>query len=356
MKLRALNAKPSNAWVVDEKEFKNLPVPEKAAFLVKEYPADKLIRPDLGELSLEGARSNIEALSELVREVSELNYAYLPASAEGTINGTLFDIYKTCKTLMGFSSSGNYSGPTVQYRDRLVQELDTNLNTWFPGLAPLVAYGRNTGTGRLDHEREQLNTSIGWVNHQLSTSLGEAKTRLTELEEIVSAARDAAGSVAVSETAQFFARESQDYGRGRKTWLVATLILAVTVAALVWYSYTNFTAALPELTTAGSIQLAFAKIAVFSVAYYVLLLFGRNFFAASHNEAINKRKATALQTFRAFVQATSDEATKDAVLRTTTEAIFAADSSGYLFRESERSGSGNTSILEVLRLGGHHGS
>jgi hypothetical protein len=336
---------------MDDKEFKALSLTEKASLLQKEYPLQRLLRPDLGDLSFDRAAGDIATLCSLTQQISEVDSERLPAPVLGNLDATLVEIRKTCMAITSFSSSANYGGPTVQFRDSLVQDLATNLTRWITEAAPLVAYARR----RVDpqYERSQLAGVIQEMNSFANNARANVEASEAELREIVSASREAAGSVAVSATAEFFAAESQGYQRGRITWLCATIVVAVAIGVVLWYSYNGFATALSTLSLATSIQLAFAKIAVFTVAYYVLLLCGRNFFAASHNEAVNKRKATALKTFNAFVQASHDPATKDAVLTTTTQAIFASDLSGYLFREPERS-SGGLQLLEILRSQSGH--
>ncbi len=336
---------------MNDKEFQALSLTEKAFLLQKEYPLQRLLRPELGELSFDRAAGDIVALYGLVQQISEVDPQRLPPTVLANLDATLVEIHKTCVAITSFSPSGNYGGPTVQFRDQLIQDIVANLARWITEAGPVVAYARR----RLDpqYERSQLASIIQEMSSFADRARANVETSEAELREIVSASREAAGSVAVSATAEFFAAESKGYQRGRITWLWITIVVAAAIAVVLWYSYAGFAAALPSLSLSTSIQLAFAKIAVFTVAYYVLLVCGRNFFAASHNEAINKRKATALKTFNAFVQASQDPATKDAVLTATTQAIFASDLSGYLFREPERSG-GGLQLLEILRSQGGH--
>lgn len=61
----------------------------------------------------------------------------------------------------------------------------------------------------------------------------------------------------------------------------------------------------------------------------------RNFSAQMHNLVVNRHRQKALRTFEVFAGATSDPATKNAVLVQATQAIFAPQPSGYLKTDQE---------------------
>ena len=97
----------------------------------------------------------------------------------------------------------------------------------------------------------------------------------------------------------------------------------------------------------AAIQVAVAKLVLFSFVYYVLVWLVRMYRAAAHNEVVNRHRFRAMRSFEKFVAATKDEQTKQAVLLRATESIFVHQSSGLtpeLGRET-----GASQWLEIVR-------
>ena len=65
------------------------------------------------------------------------------------------------------------------------------------------------------------------------------------------------------------------------------------------------------------------------VLSYALVWSGRTYRAEAHNQIVNEHRRDALATFETFVGATSDPATKNAVLVQSTQCIFSHRPSGY---------------------------
>jgi len=102
-----------------------------------------------------------------------------------------------------------------------------------------------------------------------------------------------------------------------------------------------------DSSTAQSIQMGIAKLITFSILYFGLVWTSRNYRAHRHNFVINQHRQNALNTFESFVEGTSDDHTKNAVLIKSTEAVFSPIVTGYLTKEPEPQG--GTQILEVFR-------
>ena len=71
--------------------------------------------------------------------------------------------------------------------------------------------------------------------------------------------------------------------------------------------------------------------------------------AAKHQAAVNRHRGNALKTFQAFVKATNDDSTRDAVLLETTRSIFALTNTGYLDTGGEGSSDGAVKVLEIVK-------
>ena len=161
--------------------------------------------------------------------------------------------------------------------------------------------------------------------------------------------RDAAAESGVAQTSVAFENEAKRQRDESKTWLKTTIILAIAtglfaIAALLFWLFWA-----PEgLTTAEAIQIGLAKILVFSVLYFALVWSGRNFLAHRHNETVNTHRQNALRTFETFARASSDDATKNAVLLQATQSVFALHATGYLGQDSGASSS-MPQVFEIVR-------
>ena len=91
------------------------------------------------------------------------------------------------------------------------------------------------------------------------------------------------------------------------------------------------------------------KIAVLTTLFYLIAQSVKNFRINKHLEVVNRHRATALRTFRTFVEnAGEKEDVRQAVLIETTKTIFAPVSTGYV--EGEDDGP-NSKIIELINLG-----
>ena len=75
---------------------------------------------------------------------------------------------------------------------------------------------------------------------------------------------------------------------------------------------------------------------------------GKNYRATKHQESVNQHRKNSLSTFRAFVEATDDPTTKEAVLLETTRSIFAQSPSGYL-SNTDSVNADNLKIVEMVK-------
>jgi len=312
--------------------------------LAQQFGTEGLLRRDLGERSFVSIADVIAWSVDLLRQLSETGLGSLPQKHLDALENAIVSMRNWFGDLVGFGSS---TPATIERRDELARGFREAADRWFDELLLPIAFFRSTNLS-LQNERNQATALIGSIQQIQRQADETLKEQRRQGEEIVAALRDTAGATGVSESAAFFLNESTAYASASRWWLLATLLITISIIGLAWYSYKSLVPSLTATEWPQAIQLAVAKIAIFTVSYYVLLLCARNFSASRHNFSINKRKATALRTFRAFVQTTSDPATKDAVLRVVTESIFGSDASGYLAREPEAK-LGNTSILEILR-------
>ena len=94
-------------------------------------------------------------------------------------------------------------------------------------------------------------------------------------------------------------------------------------------------------------QAALPRFTGLVVLFYGLTICSRNYRAQAHNYIINKNKQNALSTFETFVNASSNEEIRNAVLLQTTKAIFSNPQSGYL--KEDGSSDDSAHIIEIIK-------
>ena len=99
-------------------------------------------------------------------------------------------------------------------------------------------------------------------------------------------------------------------------------------------------------TTAVAIQYVVSKIILLSTLSFGIFWCARNYMASKHNETLNKHRANALMTFRAFVEGSDDSTIKDAILLQTSQAAFSNRPTGY--EKQEKESQAINPVVEIL--------
>jgi len=170
-------------------------------------------------------------------------------------------------------------------------------------------------------------------------------TARAETENALAGVKEQAAEAGVSTNAQIFPGDAQKHKNLAMKWLngtvwMATVTLLVAVATLV-------TAFLYHPADLGSaIQYIVAKLLVLSTLSFVVFWCARNYKSQMHNETLNKHRANALMTFRAFVEGTSDVRVKDAILLQAAQAAFSGRPTG--FDAPEKDSQAINPVVEIL--------
>ncbi|MEP0706588.1 MAG: hypothetical protein ABJL17_03715 [Parvibaculum sp.] len=178
-----------------------------------------------------------------------------------------------------------------------------------------------------------------------TTTLESILSAKKDIENIRENVREAAADVGIETHATIFETESQSLRKQSYWWLAATALLLAGTTFAAAYFYTNPSFALGDVTIA--LQIIVPKVLLLGLLLSVTVWCGRNYRALAHEAAVNKHRANALSTFRTFVDASSEQDVRNAVLLEATRAIFSQAPSGYLDK-SDNSGSDNR-VTEVVR-------
>ena len=156
-----------------------------------------------------------------------------------------------------------------------------------------------------------------------------------EATEIVAEVRKIAAKGGVTKYATIFGDAAKKHQKQKHGWLLGLGLLSG-LAVLIAVRWIGAELQAPsDVSLSLAIQMTTVKLFVFGVLSYIILMAGRAYRAAAHNQVVNEHRRDALETFQTFVKATSDEGTKDAVLVQATHSIFSHRPSGFGQQESD---------------------
>jgi len=287
-----------------------------------------------------------ELVLRLFRELHAADLSTLPDSQIEQLQDATNRIAGDFGEIKAFEPK-DVSSPADQ-RDYLAQRLKDTHEGVFQTVSWAVAYAssRSVDLRRVQREAKSLVAEIDVLKRDTVSQLQEYQGNATA---IVNNIREAAGKVGVGQRASQFRDQANRYASAKTTWLRASVgvaALAIVLAAgNVGYLLSRL--AETEIATGRAIELAVAKVLLFSVLYYALVWVVRTYRAVSHNEVVNRHRENALRTFETFVDGATDEQTKQAVLLRATECVFGHQASG--FSDPGREDSATSRLLEIVR-------
>ena len=221
------------------------------------------------------------------------------------------------------------AGQPIETRDSLIEQLRGSYQQSFKVLHPFISYAsfKSADFQRLETEARAM---IQSVQDQGAKVAAELEKKQEEAEKILTDIRKAAAEQGVSQQAVYFQQAEKEHEKQAKTWLIATICLAV---AMTLYAVASlFIHKIPLLrsdTVYGSIQLGVSKTLVFAVISYMLYLCARNYLANKHNSIVNKHRQNALMTYKAILNAAKDIEQKEVILTHAASCIFGPQNTGY---------------------------
>lgn len=237
---------------------------------------------------------------------------------------------------------------TKDARDQLIEVIRDKYDSYYQTVTPHVAYSIRKGTD-FESLENQARDTLEELKKLKNGIIEEQTKSKKESDSILESMRKAAAEAGVSQHAIYFKQEAEEHEKKSVNWLKATYLLAIgtvlyAICATILYFYLQ-----QSLDFNHMIHLAIAKILIFTVLYYATIWCGKNYRSYLHNYIANKHRQNSLSTFQAFVKATDDESTKNAVLLRATEAIFNVGQTGFV--SSEQDSQGSPQILEIIRAG-----
>lgn len=296
-----------------------------------------------GSINFEESKEDFDRLEGLLNHFLLLPLEPLPHGLLPNFTSSL----KQIVPILGRISAFTIAIPNpLGERDTLVAQLRGQVNSFFTAThiyVPYLAYQR----GDVENNIKQLTVSVTKAESIVAQAKDDIEKRSSEMDVILAATREASAKAGVGVFTKDFSDEAGEHNAAANNWLkltallaLGTLVIAITLSSIGLFS---------EVAKDHVVQFISSKILIILILVTATLWCGKMYKASKHMAAMNKHRANSLITFQAFVQATSDEATKNAVLLETTRSIFAITPSGLLDGQDSGSGDGNLKILEVIK-------
>lgn len=280
---------------------------------------------------------------DLFRKLSESNMDSLPTVTLREVVNSVEQANTDFEAIKNFSPLANQA----QEREQFIRRVHENYHEQFSRITPIIAYSVRVGTdfGRLETNAQETVKRLERLSAQAEE---EAKAAAAKLDETLKDAQEAAAEMGVSQHSIHFKNEADRHQKRKVLWQWITVGIGVVIfSAGVWNL--RLVWAENEVTSVSQVvQIGLAKLFLFGVLSFGLVWASRVFRAESHNVVINRHRQNSLSSFKAFVSATGDESTKNAVLVQATRSIFSHQPSGFVQETQGKSGDQMTEVIRNL--------
>ena len=255
-------------------------------------------------------------LNRYIESVIINDYSISQVERINSVNSQLYKLFKVCNDK--FLNGGYIGGLSVEFKNIIIFYND---NRAFLDLILLFSE-HNIFLRTLPN----LNKNIELLNLNF-TKLDDKTKKISDGLE------DMAQVVAIPNYATVYESAKEKYDKSADKWLWAGIILgAFLVVSIILVLYcvpipiyqSNDN---PFVYIITNFSLRFTLIGIF---LYLLYFIGHKYNVAKHNATLYGSKSAALQSFLVFIQTTSDNEVKNAMLIAITDFIFKGNSTGYL--------------------------
>jgi hypothetical protein len=319
---------------------------------------ESLVRLELTPDSFADAEPILRRYWSLFEEIRKISLATVPDSVLAGLRNQVEQAYTSLNGISTFNPA-SYPGNEASTRMNLVNALWGQWDGCWSTLAPVISYANRTDLDISSYEQRVQSvlthaseTSANRLT-ELQNVLDEAKTAMNasraEGDSMLESMHQTIGEVGVAKQARYFQEEATHQKLMSQRWLAATVVVALVTLAFGLLSPLIYPLSQPG-NAQNALQQVVAKVLAFSVLSFLVFVCGRNYRATQHNLVVNTHRQNALKTFEAFVGATTDEGTRNAVLLKVTEAIFNPEQTGYLSKEIPDNRT--SQILEIIKGSG----
>ena len=258
----------------------------------------------------------IPYLRRYIESVIIHDYAISQVEKINSINSQLYELFKDCNDKQQNSSSIGSLG--VEF-EAIINFYNDN-RSYLDMILLFAEHNRSLLT------LSNLNNNIELLNFNFSQLDNETKKISDGLENVAKA-------VTIPKYAEIYESAKREYEESAGGWLFAGVFFGtLLVSSVIWVlNYvpipTYQSNDNPFVYIITNFSLRFTLIGLF---LYLLSFVGHKYNVAKHNATVYTSKSAALKSFLAFIQTTSDNEIKNAMLIAITDFIFKGNNTGYL--------------------------
>lgn len=295
---------------------------------VQDFDTKSLIQERrLGEHAFDSAVEPANRLTGL--------FSQLPVSAlENFPDSELRQIKKTCDAVFSIfqeiKSFDLEAGDNNARKASLVEKLSSQYQNTFSSLIGYISYSVARTVDFSEREAE-ARAVVQATKDQLEAALNELASAKNEADATLEGIKRAGAESGVTKQAYFFETSAKEHKELADKWQYRTNWFAAATGA--FGALTLFFHKIPFLAAANStelIQITSAKVLIFFVLVFMLLLSARNLRSHRHNEIVARHRQNALLTYKAIAEASSVDGARDIILSKAAEAIYAFQDTGYI--------------------------
>lgn len=189
---------------------------------------------------------------------------------------------------------------------------------------------------------------LDWEMQKIKNSINDYETKTTEaIDNLKILAED----ITIPKYANVYSDAKKEYDKIANKWLGGGVVLSVLLVVsiiLVLYCVpipTYQSNDNPFVYIITNFSLRFTLIGIF---LYLLYFVGHKYNVAKHNATLYGSKSAALKSFLAFIQTTSDNEVKNAMLIAITDFIFKGNNTGYLENDKGIGDLNPNNVMNIL--------
>jgi hypothetical protein len=343
---------------------------ERAA-IIASWDTDTLIKPkESGSWDFSDQKETFEVIVAFYKDVANSNLSAIPGTDANNILNAADGMIRILTQIKDYNWKREQHDPAGVIRN-LSGSLQNQWRDVYQATAVHLGVARVTSAAFTDEIRNFKTVSAKLIQELQATVLSyceasksvqvELESKKTEIEAVLHAARQSAARSAVSAQASEFDHEAIACRNASIAWITATTFVVVGSLVTVYQLFlkefhqplgTATPANSPQSFTAPLVQQTLARVLVVTLLYSAVVWCARNYFASRHNYTVNRHRRNAMQTFRAFVEGTEDQATRDFILRQAAACAFSPQQSGYLKDESLPTPGPTAQILDFAKTDG----
>ena len=273
-------------------------------------------------------------LRRYIESVIIRDYSIPQIEKINAVNGQLYKLFKDCIDKYQNSSSIENLGVEFEVIVQFYSENRSQLDLI------LLFAEHNKSLRTLNSSKNNIED----LNSNFSKLSNEIQNISEGLEEV-------AKSVTIPKYAEVYEVAKQEYDKIANKWLWVGVVLSVLLVVsiiLVLYCVpmpTYQSNDNPFVYIITNFSLRFTLIGIF---LYLLYFVGHKYNVAKHNATLYGSKSAALKSFLAFIQTTSDNEVKNAMLIAITDFIFKGNNTGYLENDKGIGDLNPNNVMNVL--------